>query len=66
MQSDASFTGIHFYPEYVTTGSFNRRLTWNPRLPKWEDTSEPGFACDRGNGAELAIPAVHSAPLGQG
>jgi hypothetical protein len=29
---EASFTGIlHFYPDYATTGSFNRRLTWNPK-----------------------------------
>ena len=32
--------------DYVTTGSFNRRLTWNPKTGQWEDTSEPGFTCD--------------------
>jgi hypothetical protein len=43
---EASFTDVRFYPDYATTGSFNRRLTWNPRTDQWVDTSEHSFTCD--------------------
>ena len=38
---DGSLGAIHHYPDYRTTGSFKRRLTFNPRTAAWEDTSEP-------------------------
>jgi hypothetical protein len=68
---EAGLTGtVHFYPDYDTTGSLNRRLTWNPRISQWEDTSEPGFTCDpaivkpavRGNGDPWQILASSDEP----
>ena len=58
---EASFTGVHFYPDYATTGSFNRRLTWNPKTGQWQDTSEPGFTCDPTTVPNL--PSLPSMPL---
>ena len=37
---EASLVAVRSYPDYATTSSFNRRITWNPKSDHWEDTSE--------------------------
>jgi hypothetical protein len=51
---EASLVAVHSYPDYPTTGNFNRRLTWNHKNGHWEDRSEPGFECYP-NGAEPPV-----------